>query len=193
MLAADDGRRQARGVRARHAPARLGAAPRPHRGSRQVHLHRPQLQGPRGGDEQSRPQAAARVPQVDQCHRRSRRAGAAAARREDARLGGGAGGGDRPHGAVREAGAGARLRLRLHDHQRRERARLSVPHDASGARARSATRWRRWAPTSPTARRSRTRTSLDLKTWVNGALMQNGTRGTSSSTWATSSSTSRAS
>ena len=127
-----DGRRQERQVRARVAPARDGAAARPHRGSREVHLHRPQLQGPRGGDEQSRPQGAAGLPEVEQCHRRPRRAGPAPARREDARLGGGAGRGHRPHGAVREAGAGARLRLRLHHHQRRERARLPVPHDPVG-------------------------------------------------------------
>ena len=184
-----DGRRQARHVRARLAPARDGAAARPHRGSREVHLHRPQLQGPRGGDEQSRPQGAARLSEVEQCHRRPRRAGPAPARREDVRLGGGAGGGHRPHGAVRQAGAGARLRLRLHHHQRRERARLSVPHDASGARARSRTRWRRWDPTSRTARRSPTRMSSTSRPGSTAPSCRTGRRGTSSSTWAISSST----
>ena len=52
-----DGCRQGRQVRAGLVPARDGPAARPDRVSREVHLHRPELQGPRGGDEQSRAQA----------------------------------------------------------------------------------------------------------------------------------------
>src|SRR4030095_11851086 len=40
-----------------------------------IHLHSPKLQGPRAGDEQSRPQGAPDLPEVEQCHRRPRRAG----------------------------------------------------------------------------------------------------------------------
>ena len=83
-----DGGGARRQVRAGGPLAVLGAAARADRGPGQVHLHRPQLQGPRGRDEQPGAQAAAGVPQVGQRDPGSGRAGPAAARREDARLGG---------------------------------------------------------------------------------------------------------
>src|SRR6266404_1347929 len=128
----DDGERAERQVPAGGPSPKRGAAARADRGSRQVHLHRPQLQGPRGRDQQRPAEGAAGVPQVGQRDPGSGRADPAAARGEDLRLGGGAGRGDRLHRPLREEGAGPRLRLRLHHHQRRQRARLPVPHEPVG-------------------------------------------------------------
>ena len=66
----------------------LGAAARAHRRPGQVHLHRAQLQGPRGRDEQPGAQAAAGLPQVgqrDPAIRASRSCGPAARRRSTGR------------------------------------------------------------------------------------------------------------